>query len=79
MPVPPLLGEPLVVRRVRVPPSQVVFLKGIIEASEGLACVFSEAGGELTIATMPEQASALDALLADVRAELGALVEAPRA
>lgn len=78
MPVPPLLGEPLVVRRVRVPPSEVVFLKGIIEASEGLACVFAEAGGELTIATMPDQAAALDALLADVRDEIGALVEPPR-
>lgn len=75
MSVPPVLGAPLVVRRVRVPPTEVVYVKGIIEASEGLAVVFAESGGELMIATMPEQLAELDLLLCDLRDEIGALLE----
>ena len=36
------LLDDLIVRRVRVRPEQVVFLKGVIDASEGLAAVFAE-------------------------------------
>lgn len=76
MPVPPLLGPPLVARRVRIAPTDVVYLKGIIEASEGLAVVFAESGGELVIATMPEQIEALDELLRDLQDEIGLMLEA---
>lgn len=75
MSVPAVLGAPLVVRRVRVAPTEVVYVKGIVEASEGLAVVFAESGGELMIATMPSQLDELDTLLRDLRDEIGALLE----
>jgi hypothetical protein len=72
--VPPLASG-LVLRRVRVHPRQVVFVKGVIEASEGLAVVFAERGGDLTIATSESQIRELDATLRDLQAETGALFE----
>lgn len=75
MSVPHLFGPPLVARRVRVAPTDVVYLRGIVEASEGLAIVFAESGGELLLATTPEQVDALDELLRDFQDELGALLE----
>ena len=44
--VAPCVGEGMVVRRVLVRARDVVFFKGIIEASEGLAAVFAERGGD---------------------------------
>jgi len=67
--------EHLVIRRVRVQARDVVFLKGVIEASEGVAAVFSESGGDLTIATLPGQERELDRILLDLRAEMGALLD----
>src|SRR3954447_10235682 len=72
--VPPLTSG-LVWRRVRVQPRDVVFVKGVIEASEGLAVVFAEHGGDLTIATSASQLAALDDALRDLQAETGALLE----
>jgi hypothetical protein len=45
----------MVVRRVVLRAPDVVFLKGVIEASEGLAAVFAESGGDLTIAAPAER------------------------
>lgn len=60
-----------------------MFVKGIFEASEGLGAVFAaprsehqhpEDGGVLTIAVPRGRAAEVDALLADLKAELdGAL------
>ena len=73
-PVEMLLGG-LVTRRMRVPAREVVFVKGVIEASEGVGVVFADAGGDLTIATLPSQKDELDRVLADLAAETGALFE----
>ena len=62
----------LAVRRVSVPPPDVVFVKGLIEASEGLAGVFAEQGGELLLAAPPEREAELCELLADLEEELRA-------
>ena len=70
-----MMVRDLVVRRVRVSPREVVFLKGVIEASEGVAAVFAESGGDLTIATMPSQKDELDRILQDLQAETGALLD----
>ena len=51
----------------------VVFFKGIMEASEGLAAVFAEHGGDLTVAAPESRASELDAILDELCAELGAM------
>jgi hypothetical protein len=50
----------------------VVFIKGLIEASEGLGAIFAERGGELTIVAPASRWAEMSELLADLEAELGA-------
>jgi hypothetical protein len=69
----PLSG--LVTRRVRVAAREVVFVKGVIEASEGVGVVFADHGGDLTIATLPSQKDELDRILQDLASETGALLD----
>jgi hypothetical protein len=69
----------LVARKVRVPAREVVFVKGVIEASEGVGVVFADHGGDLTIATLPSQKDELDRILQDLAAETGALLDYSRA
>jgi len=71
----PLVDEDLVTRSVRVRAKDVVFVKGIFEASEGLGALFAERGGDLTIATHASRLSELDELLDDLVCEIGAIVE----
>ena len=52
----------------------VVFIKGLIEASEGLGAIFAERGGELTIVAPASRWAEMSELLADLEAELGARV-----
>jgi hypothetical protein len=66
------MGLGLVARNVRLPKKEVVFLKAILEASEGLGTVFAERGGDLIVAAPTSRAAELDQLLADLSAELGA-------
>jgi hypothetical protein len=53
----------------------VVFVKGIFEASEGLGALFAEKGGELIISAPLSRVRELDELLKDLQVELQALVE----
>ena len=71
--VPPCLGDGMVVRRVLVDARQVVFFKGIIEAHDGLAAVFGERGGDLSLAAPEGRGAELDAVLDDLARELGFL------
>lgn len=71
----PCLGPGLVVRRMIVPASEVVFLKGIIEARDGLAQVFAERGGDLLLAGPAVRRRAFDAMIDELAEELGAIVE----
>jgi hypothetical protein len=68
------VGAGMLVRRVSVRPPDVVFVKGLVEASEGLAGVFAERGGELLLAAPHEREAELVELLADLEAELGARI-----
>ncbi len=68
--VPACVGDGMVVRRVVMAAPEVVFFKGIIEASEGLAAVFAERGGELDVAAPAERIRELDALLDDLAADI---------
>ena len=77
MPVAPLLDPELVTRRLWVQAKHVVFVKGLLEASEGLASLFSERGGELWITVHPSRARELDELLADLESELSAVLDEP--
>jgi len=75
VPVAPLVDSGLVVRHVRVADKDVVLVKGILEASEGIGALFAERGGELLIATPPSRIGELDELLRDLVVELSALIE----
>ena len=59
--------------------ADVVFVKGIIEALEGLAQVFAESGGDLTVAAPADRAAELDALVEDLCLEVGMMSVTPRA
>ena len=75
MAVVPLLGEGLISRRVVVRARDVVYVKGILEASEGVGALFAERGGDLVVAAPTSRAAALDEVLADLERELGLVVE----
>jgi hypothetical protein len=61
----------MVVRRVNAQDRDVVFIRGVIEASDGVAVMFSEGGGDLWIAAPVSREAELDRLLDDLRLELG--------
>ncbi|HRG99176.1 MAG TPA: hypothetical protein PLR99_23160 [Polyangiaceae bacterium] len=63
----------MVARRVVLRAKDVVLLKGILEASDGLAVVFAEGGGDLTVAAHASRAVELDEVLASLRDELSFL------
>lgn len=48
----------------------VVFVKGIVEASEGLAVLLAERGGQLRLASPPDRAAELAELVQDLALEL---------
>lgn len=62
----------LTTRLVSVEPKDVVYVKGVFEASQGVGMIFADHGGDLTVATPHSQARALDELLQDLQQELGA-------
>jgi hypothetical protein len=70
MPAKPLLDADLEVRRVVVQAKDVVYVKGILEGYAGLAAVFAERGGELTLAAPRDRIRELDLVLGDLSAEL---------
>jgi hypothetical protein len=51
----------------------VVFFKGVIEASEGLAAVFAEHGGDVLVAAPNGRTAELDGVLADLCTQIGAI------
>ncbi len=61
--VPPRLGEGLVSRRLIVGASDAILVKALIEAYEGVASVFAESAGDLTIAAPADRAHELDEIL----------------
>ena len=76
--VPPFVGPGMVTRQVVVRASDVVFVKGIIEGLEGLAQVFAERGGELTLAAPISRQIELDAVVDDLCREIGMMSLAAR-
>jgi hypothetical protein len=59
-------GKGLAVCELEVSPLDVVYVKSVVEASEGLANVFAESGGRITLASPPDRAHALFELATDV-------------
>ena len=76
--VSPCVGPGIVVRRVVLRARDVVFFKGVLEASEGLAAVFAVTGGDLHVAAPAGREAELDRVLDELGREVGALrVAAP--
>ena len=69
-----LLDEGLIVRRLLVKNEDVVFVKGIFEASEGLCALFAQQGGDLTIVAPVSRESELDVVLNDLARELNGVL-----
>jgi hypothetical protein len=70
-----LIDDALVVRRLRVKNEDVVFVKGVFEASEGLCAMFAERGGDLIILAPVSRALELDAVLNDLAHELNGVLD----
>jgi hypothetical protein len=56
----------MVTRALVVRAKDVVFVKGVVEASEGIAQVFAEHGGDLTLASPADREAELDALVQEL-------------
>lgn len=67
------LGAGMTARRLVVRAKDVVFVKGVIEAHDGLAHVFAESGGDLVIAAATGRERELDELVDDLARELGGI------
>ena len=64
--VAPLVGDGMVSRRIVVEAADALLVKAVVEAHEGVACVFGESGGTLIIASPSDRERELDALLLEV-------------
>ena len=71
-----LIDDGLLIRKLKVRDEDVVFVKGIFEASEGVCAMFAERGGDLTIVAPASRALELDVLLRDLAGELNAVLDA---
>jgi hypothetical protein len=68
----------MVTRALVVRASDVVFVKGIVEASDGIAQVFAEHGGDLTLAAPLDREAELDELIVELaRAVAGSTAMSP--
>jgi hypothetical protein len=67
-----LMRAGMVARELSVSPPDVVFVKGLIEASEGIGALFAERGGDLTIVAPESRWAEMSELLADLEIEIGA-------
>lgn len=74
-----LLGPRLTIRKLSVVAKDVVFVKAIIQASDGLCCVFSDGGGELLLAAAEDRAADLHRLVDDLEFELQTGLKTPSA
>jgi hypothetical protein len=68
-------SDAIVSRKIRVRAIDVVLIKGICEASEGLCAMFAERGGDLVLAAPRSRSRDLDELVADFVSDFGAVVD----
>jgi len=71
----PSATSDVVLRRVRVAARDVVLIKGICEASEGLCAMFAERGGDLVLSAPASRERELDDLVEDLRKDFDAKLE----
>ncbi len=68
--VAPTVGDGMVLRRIVIRAADVVFLKGIVEAHDGIAQVFAESGGDLTLSAPADRKAELDELVDSLLVEI---------
>lgn len=64
-------GSDVVVRAISVPKDQLVFVRHVLEASEGLGIVVTERGGQTWLVGPKCQERTLDRLIRDLSEEVG--------
>lgn len=69
MPAPPVLGEGLITRTLRIADEDVVWLRGVLDGYEGLAMLFGDGTGKIILAAPLDREKELDALLSDLKLE----------
>lgn len=69
-PAPPIAGPGLYTRRLRVSDRDVVLLRALIEAHDGLAAFYGDGSGVVSLSTPVARAGELDALIVDLQREL---------
>jgi len=74
VPIPTIDDDALAWRRIRVAQADVAFVRGVLEASEGLACMFAEKGGDLMLVSPASQVGTLDEVIEDLCVDVGAIV-----
>lgn len=60
-----------ITRRIVVAVEEVVYVRAILEASNGVAAAYSESGGDITLVTSSCRLAELEQLLLDLKQELG--------
>lgn len=70
MPAPPLDGPGLTTRRLRVHDADVVLLRAIVEAYEGLAVFYGDGSGLIALSAPEGRAHELDQLVDDLTREI---------
>lgn len=64
----------MVCRRLVVRAKDVAFLKGVVEAHEGLAQLYAERGGDVVLVSAADRERELDELARDLARELGGIL-----
>jgi hypothetical protein len=72
-PEPLIVGDGLTLRRVRVANADVVWLRSVLEGYDGLAALYGDGSGVVTLTTTHGLAAELDALLEDLCMEAALL------
>jgi anion-transporting ArsA/GET3 family ATPase len=72
-PKPAIAGDGLTLRRLRVANADVVWLRSVLEGYDGLAALYGDGSGVVTLSTPDALAAELDALLDELCAEAALL------
>jgi hypothetical protein len=68
-PQPAIVGDGLCLRRLRVADADVVWLRSVLEGYDGLASLYGDGSGVVTLTTPHAMAAELDALLDELCVE----------
>lgn len=67
----PLLGPDMHLRHLRISGEELVYLRALLEAYDGLGFVYGRGDGVVRVVTTADQREALDSLLDDLQPSVG--------